>query len=447
MMTRIEQSIEVNVPATTVYNQLTQFEDYPRFMEDIEEVRQLDDTHLHWRAKLNSHDMEWDAEIMEQVPDRVIAWRNMGGPVRVEKVEVHPLDQEKSKVTMFMEYEEPQQQAQGQESDIDIKIAEHAVHDLMRFKKFIESRRSETGAWRGEVREGKELKPGGNGAQQQPSGQQGSQQAGAQQQPAGRPGGQQAEGQQSPSQQAEGQQSPSQQAAGQPASQQQPGDQQVAVERSPEQQPSAQPAAAQQARAQAGQQPAGQMSTPQQQGLQGAQQDPMLAAMTSMNPQSWLPNILHAWEEPFVIMRKMTEDMDQIFERFVGRPMYGAKPRQQAEMPAGGTWSPPLEVAQRDNQLLVRAELPGVKQEDVHVEIKNDRLVIEGDRREEQQSEGKEFRRTERNYGHFYRAIALPDGINPEQASASMRDGVLEVVVPVQQTRQQGRQLDIRSSS
>jgi HSP20 family protein len=103
-----------------------------------------------------------------------------------------------------------------------------------------------------------------------------------------------------------------------------------------------------------------------------------------------------------------------------------------------------MEVAQRDNQLVVRAELPGVKQEDVHVEVKNDRLVIEGDRPEEPQREGRGFQRTERSYGHFYRAIALPEGINPEQASASMRDGVLEVTIPVQQTRQQGRQLDIR---
>jgi HSP20 family protein len=140
----------------------------------------------------------------------------------------------------------------------------------------------------------------------------------------------------------------------------------------------------------------------------------------------------------------MTEDMDEIFERFLGRPMYGAK-LKQAAMPSGATaWSPPLEVTQRDSQLVIRAELPGVKQEDVHVEIKNDRLVIEGDRPEESQREA--FRRTERSYGHFYRAIALPEGVNPEQATASMHDGILEVTVPVQQMRQQGRHLDIRSS-
>jgi HSP20 family molecular chaperone IbpA/ribosome-associated toxin RatA of RatAB toxin-antitoxin module len=484
MMTRIEQSVEVNAPAPTVYNQLTQFEDYPRFMEDIEEVRQLDDTHLHWRAKLNSHDLEWDAEIMEQVPDQLIAWRNTSGPIKVEKVEVRPLDQNKSKVTMTMEYEEPQQQAQGQESDLDIKIAEIAAHDLMYLKRFIESRGRETGAWRGEVRQGKEVKPPGNGAGAQggAAGQEAGQQASAAQ---GKPNGQQAGGQQTSEQQPGGQQAGGQQtseqqpggqqAGGQQTSEQQPGSQQTAgqqagaaegkpdgaqagAQQSQEQQPSSQQAVSQAAGTQqpgqqlAGQQASagqagGQVGTQQQQGLQAMEQDPMLAAMTSMNPQSWLPNILHAWEEPFVIMRKMTEDMDQIFERFVGRPMYGAKPRQAALPSGAAAWSPPVEVAQRDNQLVILAELPGVKQEDVHVEIKNGRLVIEGDRREEPQREGQGIRRSERSYGHFCRTIALPEGINPEQASASMRDGVLEVTVPVQQQmKQQGRHLDIRSA-
>jgi HSP20 family molecular chaperone IbpA len=193
-----------------------------------------------------------------------------------------------------------------------------------------------------------------------------------------------------------------------------------------------------------GDQAGGQVGASQQHGPQGADLDPVLSAMTSMNPQSWLPNILHAWEEPFVMMRKMTEDMDQIFERFVGRPMHGATQSQPAVPSVATAWSPPLEVAQRDNRLVILAELPGVRQEDVHVEIKNDRLVIEGDRREPQDA-GKGFLRTERNYGHFYRAIALPQGINPDEASASMRDGVLEIIVPVQHMRQPGRHVDIRS--
>jgi HSP20 family molecular chaperone IbpA/ribosome-associated toxin RatA of RatAB toxin-antitoxin module len=424
-MTRIEQSIEVNVPAHTVYNQLTQFEDYPRFMEDVEEVRQLDDTHLHWRAKMNSHDMEWDAEIVEQVPDQLIAWRNMGGRIKAEKVEVRPLEQDKAKVMMTIEYEP--QEVQAQQGDVETEIAEHAVHDLVRFKRFIESRGRETGAWRGEVRQGQEVKPGDGAGAQQAGGQQAGGPSAGQQ-----PAGQQAAGQQQAGgEQAQGRE---QQAAGQ----QQAGGEQA--------QGREQQAGGQQAKQQpGGRQASGQISGSGQQGMQGAEQDPMTAAMTSMNPQSWLPNILHAWEEPFVMMRKMTEDMDQIFERFVGRPMYGAKPTQAVAGPVA--WSPPLEIAQRDNQLVVRADLPGVRQEDVHVEIKNDRLVIEGDRRDEQQAQGQGYRRSERSYGHFYRAIALPEGASPEQASASMRDGVLEITMPVRQVKQQGRQLDIRSSS
>jgi HSP20 family molecular chaperone IbpA/uncharacterized protein YndB with AHSA1/START domain len=354
-MTRIEQSIEVNAPAHTVYNQLTQFEQYPRFMEDIKEVRQLDNTHLHWRARMSGRDMEWDAEILEQVPDQVIAWRNTDGPIKSERVEVRPLDGDKAKVSVAMEYETPPQQG----ADTEASIAGHAVHDLVRFKQFIESRGQETGAWRGEVHQGRETSPGGG----------------------------------------------------------------------PEQ--SAQPA-----------QPGQSAGTGQQQQAAPGGQNPALTAMSSMDPQAWLPSMLHAWEEPFVIMRKMTEDMDQLFERFIGRPMYGAK-QKQGTAQAAGTWSPPLEVAQSGDKLLVRVELPGVKQENVRVEIKNDRLVIEGDRQEEpQQARG--FSHTERPYGHFYRALAMPDGVNPEQAAASLRDGVLEISIPVQQTARQGRQLDVR---
>jgi HSP20 family molecular chaperone IbpA/ribosome-associated toxin RatA of RatAB toxin-antitoxin module len=418
-MTRIEQSIEVNVPAPKVYNQLTQFEDYPRFMEGVEEVRQLDDTHLHWRAKMNSHDMEWDAEIMEQVPDQVIAWRNTAGPIKMNKLEVRPVDQDRTKVTLLTEFEALQQQAQGQgqgqgqDMDLETRMAEHAVHDLMGFKRFIESRGEETGAWRAEVHGGKETRPpSGDVAAAQ------GQQPPGHQQPGARPERQQSAERQPPTGQ-------------QPATGRMVGQQTGGIPTPDGIQPG-------------GDQAAGQGGASQQHGAQGADLDPVLSAMTSMNPQSWLPNILHAWEEPFVMMRKMTEDMDQIFERFVGRPMHGAKQSQPAVPSVATAWSPPLEVAQRDNRLVILAELPGVRQEDVHVEIKNDRLVIEGDRREPQDA-GKGFLRTERNYGHFYRAIALPQGINPDEASASMRDGVLEIIVSVQQTRQPGRHVDIRS--
>jgi HSP20 family molecular chaperone IbpA len=134
--------------------------------------------------------------------------------------------------------------------------------------------------------------------------------------------------------------------------------------------------------------------------------------------------------------------MDKILEKFVGRPMSGFRARHAGATPAG-SWSPPLEIMQRDDQLVVSAELPGVKREDVRVEIRTDRLIIEGDRHEETQSQHQGYRRTERSYGHFYRAIWLPQSVDADAASASMRDGVLEITLPVPRNGQ-GKRLDIR---
>lgn len=461
-MTRLEQSIEVNAPAHTVYNQLTQFEDYPRFMEDIEEVRQIDDTHLHWRAKMNSHPMEWDAEITEQVPDQYIVWRNNAGPIQVERVAVRPLDDNKTRVTMTMEYEEEPQEQAGQ-GDIEERIVQHAVHDLMRFKRFIESRQQETGAWRGEVHQGMKTGEGRNaapqGAQRAASWSQGSQSPNPDE-------GMPSLGQQEHSTQTPASLSPEQGKDAASVSEEQSFDQQSRQARKVGQAPNEaiqamqaaaggaqsgeqerggqeRPAGGQQA---GGQNPSLKQTSQQQSSHQQTDmaQDSTMANASAMNPKTWLPNLLHAWEEPFVMMRKMTEDMDQLFERFLGRPMYGPKSKPAASSSAL-SWAPLLEIMQRENQLVIRAEVPGIKQEDVHVEVKNDRLIIEGDRHEEAQDTGQGYRHTERSYGHFYRVIALPDDANPEGAAATMRDGVLEITMPMQQqTRQQGRQLDIK---
>ena len=105
-MERIEKSIEVRCPVRTAYNQWTQFEEFPKFMSGVKEVRQLDDTHQHWHAEIWGKDKEWDAELVEQVPDRKIAWRSTtpdtpnGGTVRFE-----PLGQDRTRVNLTMEYE------------------------------------------------------------------------------------------------------------------------------------------------------------------------------------------------------------------------------------------------------------------------------------------------------------------------------------------------------
>lgn len=151
-MARIEQSIEINVPVGTAYRQLTQFEQYPRFMEDVEEVRQVDDTHLHWHTKAGNLDMEWDAEITQQVPDRCIAWRNLNGPRYEGKIELRPTEADRTEVKLTMECD-PKQQLLVQHGDAQKVIAERTEHDLARFKKFIEKLSKDSHDWLGKIKD------------------------------------------------------------------------------------------------------------------------------------------------------------------------------------------------------------------------------------------------------------------------------------------------------
>jgi uncharacterized membrane protein len=105
-MERIEKSIEVQQPVRTVYNQWTQFEEFPRFMAGVKEVKQLDDTHVHWHAEIWGKDKEWDAEITEQVPDQCIAWRSTSGDApNAGMVRFEPISADKTRVRLTMEYE------------------------------------------------------------------------------------------------------------------------------------------------------------------------------------------------------------------------------------------------------------------------------------------------------------------------------------------------------
>ena len=102
-MASIRQSVEVRVPLAAAYNQWTQFENFPRFMEGVREVRQVDDAHLHWRADRRGRTVEWDSEITEQVPDQRIVWRNIGGPGNHGSVRFQPLQQDLTRVDLEME--------------------------------------------------------------------------------------------------------------------------------------------------------------------------------------------------------------------------------------------------------------------------------------------------------------------------------------------------------
>ena len=148
-MASTEKHIEVNVPVRTAYDQWTQFEEFPRFMEGVKEVRQLDDQRLHWRAEIAGKEEEWDAKITEQTPDQRIAWTNTTGAKNAGVVTFHYLEPSKTRVMLQLDYE-PEGLVENVGSALGF-LDRRVQGDLERFKEFIESRGMETGAWRGEI--------------------------------------------------------------------------------------------------------------------------------------------------------------------------------------------------------------------------------------------------------------------------------------------------------
>ena len=149
---RIEETIDVDVPVRACYDQWTQFEEFPRFMEGIEQVEQVDDTHLHWVAMVAGQRREWDAEILEQEPDRLISWRSTSGDLNNGTVEFLP-NEGGCRIRVTMTYG-----VSGFAEKVGdaLGFLKSRVHgDLKRFKKYIESHRTPTGAWRGEVHGGR----------------------------------------------------------------------------------------------------------------------------------------------------------------------------------------------------------------------------------------------------------------------------------------------------
>jgi uncharacterized membrane protein len=156
-MSTVEKSIEVNVPVSTAYNQWTQFEDFPHFMEGVKEVRQLDDTHLHWRASVAGKEEEWDAEITEQLPDQRIAWRSKGGARNGGVVTFHRIADNVTRIMLQIDYD-PQGFTENVGDALGM-VSRRVEGDLERFKEFIESRGHETGGWRGSVQQGQQPRP------------------------------------------------------------------------------------------------------------------------------------------------------------------------------------------------------------------------------------------------------------------------------------------------
>jgi uncharacterized membrane protein len=148
-MATIEESVEVEVPVRTAYNQWTQFEEFPRFMEGVEQVRQLSDTKVHWVAEIAGQRREWDAEITEQVPDQRISWCSTEGATNSGVVTFHRLDDRRSKVMLQLEFE-PEGAVETAADKLGV-VKTRTKGDLKRFKEFIEAAGRESGAWRGEV--------------------------------------------------------------------------------------------------------------------------------------------------------------------------------------------------------------------------------------------------------------------------------------------------------
>ncbi len=377
-MTRIDQSIEVNVPLRTVYNQWTQFEDFPRFMEGVREVRQLDAAHLHWRADRNGMEVEWDSEITDQVPDHHIAWRDTSGPKNTGSITFQPVQPDKTRIQMTISCH-PGETTPEAEHAAQV-ISQRLEEDLARFKKLLETQGRESGAWSGEIHGGRQT--GTASAQEFDA------TANSMEKPVGQTGAERRDAEQSG----------------------------------------------------VGQIDSGETMSGREQSQPEANRGAG-GAWKSGSPQ-WLPNMLQSWEDPRAMVKKMSEEMDQLFERFIGRPMAS----RFGQGGASGKWMPPVEVVQRDGQLIIYADLPGIKREDVQIEINLDKLTIEGERREERQQNAPQgYRKSERSYGHFFRMIPLPPGADADSIQASMSDGVLQITVPVPASAERrGRRIDIQ---
>jgi len=146
----VTEFVDVNVPVRTCYDQWTQFEDFPRFMEGVEEIQQLDDTHTHWKTSIAGVTREFDAEITEQLPDERVAWTSTEGEKQAGVVTFHRLDDTHTRVTVQLDFD-PQGFVETAGDKLGI-VDRRIKGDLHRFKEFIESRGGiTTGAWRGQV--------------------------------------------------------------------------------------------------------------------------------------------------------------------------------------------------------------------------------------------------------------------------------------------------------
>jgi HSP20 family protein len=151
---------------------------------------------------------------------------------------------------------------------------------------------------------------------------------------------------------------------------------------------------------------------------------------------------------PFSLMRRLTDDIDRLFENFgMGRGFFpselwqGGGPGREGSMTA---WAPRIEMGEKEGKLVISADLPGVKKDDLNVHIDDGSITIEGERRQERTVDERGYYQSERSYGSFYRSIPLPEGTDTENATAEFKDGVLQIEIPAPQLKSQARKLEIK---
>lgn len=148
-MPTVEQSVEVDVPIRTAYDQWTQFESFPQFMGGVERIVQVDDTHTRWTTSIGGVEREFDAEITEQHPDERVAWRSTDGTTHAGVVTFHRIDDTTTRLMVQIDW---QPEGLAEKAGAVVGVDDRQVKaDLARFKEFIETRGAETGAWRGDV--------------------------------------------------------------------------------------------------------------------------------------------------------------------------------------------------------------------------------------------------------------------------------------------------------
>jgi HSP20 family protein len=160
----------------------------------------------------------------------------------------------------------------------------------------------------------------------------------------------------------------------------------------------------------------------------------------SLDPFAFTINPGEFFGNPFGVMRRMSEEMDRTFNQLLG-----ATGTSGAGTSRASGWYPAIEVAERNGEIQVQAELPGLRPEDINVEVTNEALIIQGERKYETENRGGNVVRSERRYGRFYREVPLPEGVNSDQVKAQFRNGVLDITVPVPQQANKRRQIPIQS--